>query len=115
MKTAKDTNFYDKVYAVVRLVPKGRVTTYGAVAKFLSLESAARMVGQAMNHSHTALPAVPAQRVVNRAGILTGKHHFGGTLMEQLLTNEGVEVFNDRVKGFKDVFWDPSIELLGTE
>ena len=105
-------SFYDQVYQVVRLIPKGRVSSYGAIASYLGSRGSSRMVGYAMNASHTALPSVPAQRVVNRNGLLTGKFHFGTTdLMQQLLEMEGVKIERDQVKDFKKLFWDPSIEL----
>jgi methylated-DNA-protein-cysteine methyltransferase related protein len=111
MKTKKE-NYFDLVYQVVRLIPKGRVTSYGAIAHYLGLKSGARLVGYAMNAAHT-LPDVPAHRVVNRNGILTGKHHFGTpTLMEELLQAEGVIVEDNSVLNFQDVFWNPtSIEM----
>ncbi len=105
-------SFYEQVYQVVRLIPKGRVSSYGAIAAYLGTRGSSRMVGYAMNAAHTAYPLVPAQRVVNRNGLLTGKFHFGTeNLMQQLLENEGVKVENDKIKDFKVVFWDPSIEL----
>lgn len=105
-------NFFADVYDVVRQVPPGRVTTYGAIARFLGLTRSARMVGWAMNASH-ALPGVPAHRVVNRNGLLTGKHHFATpTAMEDALRSEGVVVENDQVKDFDKLLWDPSSELL---
>lgn len=111
-KAQKDNSFFIDVYEVARLVPKGRVTTYGAIARYLGTAGSSRMVGWAMNGSHRQIPPVPAQRVVNRIGLLTGKHHFGSPdLMQQLLENEGVAVENDRVVDFKLLFWDPSEEL----
>lgn len=108
----EDLSFYDQVYQVVRLIPKGRVSSYGAIASYLGTRGSARMVGYAMNAAHTAYPPVPAQRVVNRNGMLTGKFHFGSPgLMQQLLENEGIQVENDKIADFKKVFWDPSIEL----
>lgn len=105
-------SFYDQVYQVVRLIPKGRVTSYGAIASYLGSKGSARMVGYAMNAAHTASPPVPAQRVVNRNGMLTGKFHFGSPdLMQQLLENEGVKIEDDKVSEFKSIFWDPAIEL----
>lgn len=105
-------SFYDQVYQVVRLIPRGRVTSYGAIASYLGSKSSARMVGYAMNAAHTASPPVPAQRVVNRNGMLTGKFHFGSPdLMQQLLENEGVKIEDDKVSEFKSIFWDPAIEL----
>ncbi|GAB3723666.1 MGMT family protein [Spirosoma lituiforme] len=104
-------DYFEEVYEVVRLIPKGRVTTYGTIARYLSLRAGARMVGWAMNGSHSH-PNVPAHRVVNSTGVLTGKHFFGGpTIMQQLLEDEGVHVDNDRVVDFKTHFWDPMIEL----
>ena len=104
--------FYDQVYEVVRLIPSGRVTSYGAIASYLGTRGSARMVGYAMNAAHSVFPPVPAQRVVNRNGLLTGKFHFGTeNLMQQLLENEGIRVENDKVVDFKKIFWDPSIEL----
>lgn len=105
-------SFYDQVYQVVRLIPKGRVSSYGAIAAYLGSKGSSRMVGYAMNAAHSAFPPVPAQRVVNRNGLLTGKFHFGSpNLMQQLLENEGVNVKDDKVINFKELFWDPSIEL----
>jgi methylated-DNA-protein-cysteine methyltransferase-like protein len=108
----RNESFFQKVYEVVRLVPKGRVTSYGAIARYLGNEGASRMVGWAMNACHHAHPPVPAQRVVNRNGMLTGKFHFGSPdLMEKLLESEGVKVENDIIVGFRELFWDPSEEL----
>ena len=105
-------SFFDDVYEVVRQIPKGKVTSYGAVAAYLGTKLSARMVGWAMNAAHAAKPKVPAQRVVNRNGMLTGKHHFATpTLMEELLKKDGVIVKEDTVVDFKDRFWDPSIAL----
>ena len=110
--TAKEYSFFADVYDVVRHIPKGKVTSYGAVAAFLGTKLSARMVGWAMNASHTAKPKVPAQRVVNRNGMLTGKHHFATpTAMEELLKKDGVAVKNDTVVDFKERFWDPLVEL----
>lgn len=104
--------FFGDVFDVVRQVPSGRVTTYGAIAAYLGTRLSARMVGWAMNASHQAFPAVPAQRVVNRQGMLSGKHHFPADRpMEALLRAEGVEVSDDQVVDFTRHFWDPSIEL----
>lgn len=100
-------SFYDKVYEIVREIPEGRVTSYGAIAEFLGRKGSARMVGWAMNNAHTH-PNVPAHRVVNRNGLLTGKHHFRPQgLMQQLLENEGIVVINDQIQNFKKVFWKP--------
>ncbi len=109
----KNENFFQRVYEVCRLIPEGRVTSYGAIAKFLGAARSARMVGWAMNNSHKQEEPVPAHRVVNRIGLLTGKFHFGETtMMEQLLNNEGIEVENNQIKNFKEIFWDPTEELL---
>ena len=107
-----DQSFFQRVYNVVRLVPKGRVTTYGEIAAFIGQPGAARMVGWAMNASHTVSPPVPAHRVVNRNGLLSGKMHFHPPeLMMMLLENEGVEVRNDKVLKFRELLWKPIIEL----
>jgi len=114
-KAIKNTNndsFFDNVYQVVRLIPKGRVTSYGAIARYLGTTGSSRMVGWAMNGSHRVKPKVPAQRVVNRVGLLTGKHHFGKPdMMQKILEREGIRVENDKVADFKSLFWDPSKEL----
>lgn len=103
-----DQNFFEKVYAIVRQIPEGRVTSYGAIARCIGSPQSARMVGWAMNASH-AIDDVPAHRVVNRLGLLTGKHHFQGTnLMQQLLENEGVEVIDNQIQRFEEIFWDPT-------
>ena len=108
----KEYSFFQDVYEVVRQIPKGKVTSYGAVAAYLGTKLSARMVGWAMNAAGTAKPKVPAQRVVNRNGMLTGKHHFATpTLMEELLKKDGVTVKNDTVADFKQCFWDPITEL----
>lgn len=100
-------NFFERVYEVARQIPYGRVTSYGAIARAIGAAKSARMVGYAMNGSFEK-HNVPAHRVVNRNGVLTGKHHFKGTeLMQQLLESEGVEVKNDQVQNFEDVFWNP--------
>ena len=105
-------SFFDQVYAVVRLIPRGRVTSYGAIAKYLGTARSSRMVGWAMISAHTVKPKVPAHRVVNRSGLLTGKHHFGSpTRMQELLEKEGVKVKKDQVVEFKKRFWDPAVEL----
>ena len=106
-----DINFFDRVYEVARLIPPGRVTSYGAIAAYLGTKGSSRMVGYAMQACGKALPPVPAHRVVNRQGLLTAKFHFGGDLMSQLLESEGVKVLDDQVQDFKNLFWDPSIEL----
>jgi methylated-DNA-protein-cysteine methyltransferase-like protein len=104
-------NTFDAIYAVVCLIPAGRVSSYGAIAAYLGMKGGARMVGWAMNASHT-LPDVPAHRVVNRVGALSGKHFFGGNRMQELLESEGIQVKNDQVLDFKIKFWDPSSELI---
>jgi methylated-DNA-protein-cysteine methyltransferase-like protein len=106
-----DSNAFDLIYQVVREIPRGRVTSYGAIAAYLGMKGGARMVGWAMNASHT-LSNVPAHRVVNRNGVLTGKNFFGGDRMQELLQSEGIQVKNDQIIQFKDHFWDPSAELL---
>jgi methylated-DNA-protein-cysteine methyltransferase related protein len=111
-KILKERNFFEDVFEVVRLIPKGRVTNYGSIAKYLGSGLSSRMVGWAMNASHGVKPKVPAQRVVNRNGLLTGKFHFKNpTTMQELLAKEGVKVKNDKVVNFKEVFWDPNVEL----
>jgi methylated-DNA-protein-cysteine methyltransferase-like protein len=106
----EEPNFFDKVYEVAREIPFGRVTSYGAIAKYLGAARSARMVGWAMNSS--SAKDVPAHRVVNRVGVLTGKHHFGGTnLMQQLLENEGIQVQDNQIVDFQKYFWDPAKEL----
>jgi len=108
----KGRNFFEDVFEVVRLIPPGRVTNYGSIAKYLGTGLSSRMVGWAMNASHVADPLVPAQRVVNRNGMLTGKHHFATpTLMQELLEKEGVKVKNDKVVDFQQLYWDPEKEL----
>ena len=111
-KSDKLDSFFEQVYAVARLVPKGRVTSYGAIAKYLGAARSSRMVGWAMNGAHSVKPKVPAHRVVNRIGLLTGKHHFDTeTKMKELLEKEGVKIKNDQVVDFKKRFWDPSEAL----
>jgi methylated-DNA-protein-cysteine methyltransferase-like protein len=113
------SDFFDRVYRVAAMIPYGRVTSYGAIAKYLGAGRSARMVGWAMNNSHRSSPAgrrdtlfIPAHRVVNRNGILTGKHHFGNsTTMQQLLENEGAIIENDRILNFSEIFWNPAQEL----
>lgn len=103
-------SFFDKVYEVAKLIPYGRVTNYGAIARYLGAARSSRMVGYAMNGSHGK--DVPAHRVVNRIGLLSGKHHFEGTnLMQQLLESEGITVVDNQVQDFNKHFWDPSKEL----
>jgi methylated-DNA-protein-cysteine methyltransferase-like protein len=111
-KSQKLDSFFEQVYAVARLIPKGRVTSYGAIAKYLGTARSSRMVGWAMNGAHSVKPVVPAHRVVNRAGLLTGKHHFATqTEMQRLLEKEGIKVKKDQVVEFKKLFWDPAVEL----
>lgn len=108
----KTTSFFADVYEVVKLVPHGRVTTYGAIAAYLGAKGSSRMVGWAMNASHT-MPDVPAHRVVNRSGLLTGRHHFAyPEQMQELLEQEGVAVANHQVTQFGQLFWDPAKALL---
>ncbi|MEO7264103.1 MAG: MGMT family protein [Ferruginibacter sp.] len=112
VKSAKSYSFFEDVYAVVRQIPKGRVTSYGAIAAFLGTKLSARMVGWALNGAHHVKPKVPAQRVVNRNGMLSGKAHFGEPdAMEKLLNKDGVQVKNDAIVNFEKIFWDPAIEL----
>lgn len=104
-------NFFNDVYDVVRLIPEGRVTSYGAIARYLGSPRSSRMVGWAMNNAHQ-IKDVPAHRVINRNGLLTGKMHFESpNQMEELLINEGIEIKNNQVVKFTEVFWDPNIEL----
>lgn len=107
-----EQSFYDQVFELVRLIPKGRVTSYGAIAKSLGSGGSARMVGYAMSNAGLSHPPVPAHRVVNSAGLLTGKFHFSPPeLMEELLQAEGIIVVDNKIKDFKVVFWDPMVEL----
>lgn len=111
-RTSTGYTFFEDVFEVARLIPRGRVTSYGAIASYLGTRMSARMVGWAMNAAHQAVPPVPAQRVVNRNGMLTGKHHFATpTQMQELLEKDGVEVKEDMVVDFKIRFWDPAVEL----
>lgn len=106
----EEPSFFDKVYEVAKMIPHGRVTSYGAIAKYLGAARSARMVGWAMNNSKNK--DVPAHRVVNRVGVLTGKFHFDGTnLMQQLLENEGIQVKDNQIVDFQHYFWDPAKEL----
>ncbi|GAB3656932.1 MGMT family protein [Echinicola sediminis] len=110
MKTDKE-NFFDLVYQVVRLIPKGRATSYGAIAQYLGAKSGARTVGYAMNAAHS-MDDVPAHRVVNRKGMLTGKPHFSPPeKMQQLLEQEGLTIKNDQIVDFNAIYWDPNVEL----
>lgn len=105
-------NFFDQVHQIARLIPKGRVTTYGAIAKALGAARSSRMVGTAMIHAHDPRLEIPGHRVVGSKGLLTGKHHFDSpTKMQQLLEAEGITVKNDQVQSFPEVFWDPLTEI----
>lgn len=104
-------NKFDDIYQVVRLIPYGRVTSYGAIAAYIGLKSGARFVGWAMNASHTEA-SVPAHRVVNSQGLLTGKAHFGANRMQELLEAEGIVIKNDKIQNFTKYFWNPTDELL---
>lgn len=109
----KDYSFFDNVYDVARLIPKGRVTSYGAIAKYLGTGKSARMVGYAMNGCGTQVPPVPAHRVLNRNGMLTGKHHFNPpSSMQKMLEAEGVKVKKDTVVDWDELYWDPAVELM---
>ena len=111
MKT--ETSFFEKVWDVAALIPYGRVTSYGAIARYLSTGKAARMVGWAMNASHSAKLNIPAHRVVNRLGLLSGQHHFCQEgLMENLLQNEGLIIEDNKIVNFEEKFWDPNKELI---
>ncbi len=108
----KQYSFFEDVYEVVRQIPKGRVTSYGAIANYLGTRLSARMVGWAMNGAHSVKPKVPAHRVVNRNGMLSGKAHFSTpTLMEELLLKEKIMVKDDTIINFEKIFWDPYTEL----
>jgi methylated-DNA-protein-cysteine methyltransferase-like protein len=108
----REYSFFENVYEVVRQIPKGRVTSYGAIANYLGTKLSARMVGWAMNSAHSAKPKVPAHRVVNRNGMLSGKAHFGSpTLMEELLAKEKIKVEEDTIIDFRKLFWGPAKEL----
>ena len=107
-----EASFYEKVYEVTRLIPPGKVTSYGAIAAFLGSAQSSRMVGWAMNNAHVQEKYVPAHRVVNRNGLLTGKHHFGSpAIMQELLEAEGIHVIDDQIVDFEKHFWNPMIEL----
>lgn len=111
MNLDKHHDFFESVYDVVRLIPHGRATSYGAIAKYLGSARSSRMVGWAMNAAHSK-PDVPAHRVVNRNGMLTGKHHFGHpNKMQELLEAEGIHIIDDQIQNFKEVFWNPELEL----
>jgi len=109
----KDDGFFTRVHEVARMIPFGRVTSYGAIARYLGTAGSSRMVGWAMNNTHHISDYVPAHRVVNRNGLLTGKHHFPGSgMMRELLENEGVPVEDDQIVNFEKYFWDPNKELI---
>jgi methylated-DNA-protein-cysteine methyltransferase-like protein len=111
-KKKNENDFFSRVYEVTRLIPYGRVTSYGAISRYLGTGQSARMVGWALNICHNNPEFIPAHRVVNRNGLLTGKYHFGNSsTMQQLLENEGFIVENDRILNFREKFWDPSVEL----
>jgi methylated-DNA-protein-cysteine methyltransferase-like protein len=108
----QNSDFFQRVYDVTKLIPYGRITSYGAIARYLGTGRSARMVGWALNVSHSRTEFIPAHRVVNRNGLLTGKHHFGNSsTMQQLLENEGIIVEHDRITNFTEKFWDPLTEL----
>jgi methylated-DNA-protein-cysteine methyltransferase related protein len=112
-KQKKSNDFFSRVYEVTRLIPYGKITSYGAIASYLGSGRSARMVGWALNVSHSHEEFIPAHRVVNRNGLLTGKHHFGNsTTMKQLLENEGIIIEDDRIVNFRENFWDPLKELI---
>lgn len=107
-----ELNFFEKVYEVVRLIPEGRVTTYGAIARFIGSPQSARMVGWALNSTKQLPEWIPAHRVVNRNGLLTGRLHFqNNNTMRELLESEGIDTLNDKILNFKNVLWDPNQEL----
>ncbi len=111
-KSQNNDSFFLQVYEVAKLIPEGRVTSYGAIARYIGSPGASRMVGWALNCCHTHDEPIPAHRVVNRNGLLSGKHHFRHlNLMQELLESEGIEVENDKVVNFKELFWDPNKEL----
>jgi len=111
-KQKTNSDFFERVYDVTKLIPYGRVTSYGAIARFLGSGRSARMVGWALNGSHSLPEFIPAHRVVNRNGILSGKHHFGNSsTMQQLLENEGIIIEDDTILNFEEKFWDPITEL----
>jgi methylated-DNA-protein-cysteine methyltransferase-like protein len=110
-KHNKETDFFDMVYEVTKLIPYGKVTSYGAIARYLGSGRSAKAVGWALNVCYSQAEFIPAHRVVNRNGCLTGKRHFGGSTMAQLLTNEGALIEDDCILNFKELFWDPSNEL----
>lgn len=109
------SDFYKEVYALVRKIPKGKVASYGDIAEHIGTKGSARTVGYAMNNAQNISPSIPAHRVVNRNGLLTGKHHFGTpTMMQQLLENEGIKIINDQIQDFEKVRWKPGKKLNKT-
>jgi len=109
----KNDGFFTKVYEITLLIPSGRVTTYGAIAKFIGSPGAARMVGWALNNCHNLEEFIPAHRVVNRNGMLSGKHHFqGNKVMQELLESEGIIVVDDKIQNFEKYFWNPNQDLV---
>lgn len=105
---SRKESFFDKVHTIVKKIPYGKVTTYGLIARYLGTPKSARMVGYAMNSSHK-FPDIPAHRVVNRNGLLTGRHHFfGSSLMQELLENEGIIIIDNKIENFNDILWNPS-------
>jgi len=112
VKKIENIGFFQKVYEVTKLIPYGRVTSYGAIASYLGTKGSSRMVGWALNSSHFNPDSIPAHRVVNRNGLLSGKHHFGGSeMMKNLLESEGVKVEEDKIINFNKLFWNPEKEL----
>ena len=111
-KKNKQADYYQDIYDLVRLIPFGRVTTYGSIARYLGNNLNPRIVGWAMNASHRLSPPIPAHRVVNRLGVLTGKHHFGDpNFMQQALEKEGIIIIDDQIQSFETIFWNPETEL----
>ena len=107
------TDFYKQVYALVRKIPRGKVVSYGDIAAYIGTKGSARTVGYAMNHAHSIFPPIPAHRVVNRNGLLTGKHHFGTpTMMQQLLENEGLKIIDDQIQDFEKSRWKPRNKII---
>ena len=112
-KNEENKDFFSRVYEIAKMIPHGRVTSYGAIARCIGSPQAARMVGWAMNQAHSSPEFIPAHRVVNRIGLLSGKHHFGGPrVMQELLESEGIRIEDDRVVDFSKLFWDPCSELI---
>jgi len=112
-KNEENRDFFARVHEIAKMIPPGRVTSYGAIARYIGSPQAARMVGWAMNQAHSSPDFIPAHRVVNRIGVLSGKHHFGGPrVMQELLESEGIRIEDDRVVDFSNLFWDPCSELI---